>query len=225
MEGPVAFRPREIEPMVMKFLNRMTLIGGALLTFSSVFAACGGDDDDATSTGNATEASPTVKDDGKASDATNNSSPTAKGDGKAADAGPVSGTDKEYVKDICVAFNAYMDGALKAFSSDPSSAGDQAALVKKIGPLLETFAKEVAKAKPPRDVKKYHDELVKQTKDSSEKLKSGKITSLSELGQGVTPPKDLEPAIKARLANAEQDVKECQDGPLAGIGGLFGAGS
>lgn len=66
--------------------------------------------------------------------------------------------------------------------------------------------------------------MIKQLKDTSDKLKSGKITSIAELGQGITPPKGLDSAVKARLAAAEKDVKECKEGQLADIGGLFSAG-
>ena len=195
--------------MFPRITKRTAVVGLAALSLTAVMTllgACGGDDD---STGGG---------------AAKGSSPAAKDDSKVANAGPVSGTDKEYVKDMCVSFNSYMDGVFKVIQSDPSSATDQAAIAKKLGPFLESFAKDVDKAKPPRDVKKYHDELVKQVKDSSEKLKSGKVKSLAELGQGVTPPKDLDPAILTRLSNAEKDVKECSEGQLAGIGGLFSAG-
>lgn len=200
-------------------LVRFVIPGIAALTlaFATMLTGCGGDDDAASDSGG--DAASTAKngDDKKDDD--------KKDDGKTSDAGPVSGTDKEYVKDVCVGFNTYMDSVFKVIQGDPSATSDQAVLVKKLGPLLEAFAKDVSKANPPKDVKKYHDQLVKQVKDSSEKLKSGKVTSLAELSEGVTPPKGLDPSIVARLSSAEKQVKECSEGQLAGIGGLFSAGT
>jgi len=191
-------------------------LGGLLvLSLGAAFASCGGDDDDAPKDSPGASSS---GDKGAKSDATKT------GDTNASDANPgaVTGTDKQYVKDVCVVFNTYMDGVLKSFSADASVAGDEAAIIKKIGPLLEAFGKDVAKAKPPKDVKKYHDELVKTVNDTSGRLKAGKIKSLSELADVNSAQKELPADVKARLANAEKDVKECNEGQLAGIGGLFG---
>ena len=197
--------------------NRLRWLAVALaavvvLSLTALFAACGGDDDSSSGSSSSN---------GK-SDATKTSDST--GDKKTGDANPgaVSGTDKEYVKDVCVVFNTYMEAVFKAISSDPSLSGDSDAIIKKIGPPLEAFGKGVAKARPPKDVKKYHDELVKTVNDTAAKLKSGKIKSLSELGALGTSSTQLDPDVKARLANAEKDVKECNEGQLAGIGGLFG---
>ena len=177
-----------------------------LFGVAALAAACGGDDD----SGNNDSSSPAAKpantqDAGKAADA----------NGSAANP---SGTDKEYVKDVCVAMNTYIDAFTKKFSADPTVLSDQDKMLKAIGPELEAFGKNLEKAKPPRDAAKFHEQMVKAVADLADRLKKGQIKSIQELGQ-FTQGRVDEPtqAVKQRLAAASKDVAECRN-----TGGIFG---
>jgi len=184
-----------------------------LLLLGSVlaFVACGGDDDDGGTALNPNgERTDKDKDDeGAASSDSNDTKDDAK-----TNAG--TGDDKPYAKSLCVSLDAYLAKFLDEAGKDPELLTNQEKTIKVAGPILDDLAKNLSKAKPPKDMAKYHDELVKNVRDVAKKANDGTITSLdqfSDISANVEePPQD----VQDRLSKAARDTPECADSLLGG---------
>jgi hypothetical protein len=151
---------------------------------AALFVACGGDDDSSSS-----------------------------GDSGSAKPSGATGSDEAYVKDICAAA-AKMAKELDKISagptpSDPSKAFE--AVFKSMSGPIDTFAKDFAKAKPPKDLAQWHADTAKQLSALAKALKDGKFDdpALNSLGDSPLPdmPKDAE----ARLDKLAKNVDGCKD--------------
>lgn len=123
-----------------------------------------------------------------------------------------SGSDTDYVKSVCVSFNKYVSDFSAQAAKDPTSLSDPTKAMKIAAPILSDLADSLSKAKPPKDVKSYHDGLVKSIRDVAQKAKDGKINSLDELsgiGDSVGEPSQ---DIQDRLSKAADGVTECNQG-------------
>jgi hypothetical protein len=129
-----------------------------------------------------------------------------------------SGSDADYVKAICVGFNKYIADFTAAIAKDPTNATDPAKAMKASAPMLSDLADAVSKAKPPKDVKSYNDQLVKSMRDAAQQAKDGKITSFDQLGSIGNDVPEPSQAIKDRLSKAASGVSECSSGGFS----LFG---
>lgn len=133
---------------------------------------------------------------------------------------PPREADKTYARQLCTSLDAYLNSFLQEAAKDPGLLTDEAKLLKIAGPAISGLGKDLQKATPPADLKDYHNQLVTKTREVSEKVANGRITSVAEIANvtaGIKPPSK---AIQDRLQAAIGETKECQASFLAG--GLFG---
>lgn len=111
-----------------------------------------------------------------------------------------TGTDDTYVAQICSATIKFSDAIKKVNPADVQSAD---AAAKAITAPLNDYVTSISQANPPKDIKPYHDQIVKAFQDAQAKLK----TDPNAL-QGFTPPKAPQ-AIEDRLTKAATSNKDC----------------
>lgn len=121
-------------------------------------------------------------------------------------AGAGSGSDEAYVAAICKAQARFFESFDKAMS-DPSKLNDPKEAAKLfIGPF-EQLEKDVKAARPPKDVKEYHDQMVKAISGASTQLKDSKdITTLDLESDIKDPPQE----ITDRLQKIAEKNEDCQ---------------
>ena len=115
-----------------------------------------------------------------------------------------TGSDETYVAQICAAslkFNNALEAATKNMKPEDLSSAD--AVAKILAGPFDDYLKALAKATPPKDVKPYHDGVIKAFKDAQEKLKKDP-NALS----GLNPP-DPPQATKDRLDKVAAKNKDC----------------
>jgi ABC-type glycerol-3-phosphate transport system substrate-binding protein len=116
-----------------------------------------------------------------------------------------TGSDEKYVTQLCTGFGDFQDSFFKVLTSLTATSSEkdvQKALEKPIDDLV----KAMERANPPKDVKQYHDDAVKQLQAMQKQIKSGNLDALGD-DEGVfpDPPQD----VQDRLAAAAANVKEC----------------
>jgi hypothetical protein len=114
-----------------------------------------------------------------------------------------NGSDASYVSAVCKAQLKLED----AFStSDPSKVTDAKSAIEMYTKPLDQYVKDMKAANPPKDVKTYHDQLVKAFEDATAKLK--KDSNPAALGDINSP--EPPQAIKDRLTKAATADADCQ---------------
>jgi|GEM_PF-5027480 len=128
---------------------------------------------------------------------------------------PVSEQDTNYASAVCRAFGKYLASFSAAQQADPALFGDQAKLLRVAAPILDTFRKDMDRAKPPKDMENFHDALVERVKTMAQRAKDGSVVSTAELAD-FTKNAPLPPAtVRDRLQEAAGSRPEC-----AGTGGM-----
>ena len=136
---------------------------------------------------------------------------------------PANDLDRAYAKSVCTAIGRYLTSFSAETQKNPQLFADQKQLLAVAAPILDTFDKDLRKAKPPRDVANFHDALVEKVSVMAKKAKSGQVVSTSELGN-ITKGAPLPPdTVRARLAEAANGIPECA--ASGGMDALFGAPS
>jgi hypothetical protein len=127
--------------------------------------------------------------------------------------GSSGGSDSSYVAAICAA-ELKFTASINAVMSDPKTLSDPKALTdptflsSKLGASFDQFAKDFANAKPPSDIKDWHNSTAKQFSDMAAQLKSGK--DMSTLFGATSPAMPDPPAeAQARLAKVAATNKDC----------------
>lgn len=176
-------------------------VGVVLALLSLGLVACGDDDDHG---GGVAGPGST------GSNATKSSGGSSSGGGASA---PGSGSEKAYVADLCKASKDFQT-AMTKLTSDPSKLSDQNAAMKAFAEPFENFANAVSRAKPPSDVKDYHNQVVKALQDVVAKLKKGDPEALNSLGDTAipTPPASL----SDKYDKLAKDNKDCANSGLFG---------
>lgn len=132
-----------------------------------------------------------------------------------------AGSDREYAKAICSAFDRYLTAFGSATRADPQLFADQTKLLRVAAPILDTFNRDLQKANPPKDMANFHSALVEKVGIIAKKAKSGQVISTQELGN-VSKGAPLPPVtVRARLAEAAAGIPECDRS--GGMDALFGA--
>lgn len=134
--------------------------------------------------------------------------------------GAVSEGDRTYAKAVCSAFGKYLNAFSLETKRDPQLFADQKKLLRVAAPILDTFGKDLDKAKAPKDVANFHDALVERVKTMASKAKGGIfITSdeLNDLSEGAPLPPIT---VRERLAEAAANTTECAT--TGGMDALFG---
>ncbi|MEO8540220.1 MAG: hypothetical protein ABI577_10810 [bacterium] len=148
----------------------------------------------------------------------NAGTPTA---GPTPTAAPASDTDRAYAKSVCGAINRYITAFGAETQRDPQLFADQKKLLAVAAPILDSFSKDLQKAKPPKDVANFHNALVDKVGAIAKKAKSGQVVSTQELGN-ITKGAPLPPdTVRTRLAQAAKGIPECDQS--GGMDALFGA--
>ncbi len=132
----------------------------------------------------------------------------------------VSETDRAYARAVCGAFGKYLASFSAETQRDPQLFADQAKLLRIAAPILDTFAKDLDRAKPPKDMANYHDALVERVKVIVKKARDGQVVSTQELSQ-ISKGAPLPPStVRERMAEAANALPECQS--TGGVDALFG---
>ena len=150
------------------------------LAFSLAFVACGGDDDKSSSS-----------------------------DSSGSSANIATGSDTQYVADICKATKKFSDDLDKVMK-DAASLKNPDDIAKKFTGPFEDFSNAFAKAKPPKDLKDWHAQTSKNLKDLVAKLKKGDAATLASAFDSNPigdPPKEAQD----RLQKAAANNKDCKD--------------
>jgi hypothetical protein len=127
-----------------------------------------------------------------------------------------TGSDDQYVGDMCKAFAAYataMDKATKDLGSG-SSVADVSKIMEQMAKPTEQLANDFAKMKPPADLKDWHTGATKSLKDAVSQLKDSKDLSGANAMSDIP---DMPKAADDRLAKLAADNKDCK-----AANGLFG---
>ena len=92
--------------------------------------------------------------------------------------------------------------------------------MKTAAPILDSFAKDLDKAKPPKDMANFHDALVERVKTIATKAKGGMVVTPEELA-GISKGAPLPPGtVRDRLAEAAANIPQCAQS--GGTDALFG---
>ncbi|MFN0093512.1 MAG: hypothetical protein ACKVVT_01880 [Dehalococcoidia bacterium] len=158
---------------------RKHLLGGVAICAiaPALLVACGGDDDD---------------DSG------------GSGGDSASSAG--TGSDEAYVTDFCEATIKFGDELIAVLEDVGTEVDDEAAATKLLAKPLESLVAELRKAKPPKDVKKAHDEIVTKLNGAVKDLKDGK--NAEQVFEALDEPK-LDKDVSDRLNKAAEKVDAC----------------
>lgn len=119
-----------------------------------------------------------------------------------------TGGDEQYVATLCAGWATFAKslGALMPKLVDAESEDATKKVAQEMVAPFETFASDMSKAKPPADVKSYHDQFVKALKSVSGELKNGKVDSAFYTAYLPKPS----PEVKARLDRLAAANQDCQ---------------
>ena len=119
-----------------------------------------------------------------------------------------SGSDEDYVAAICKAGVKFTKDLEKAFT-DTSLLSDEDKAMEKLADIFEDFANDFEDAKPPSDIKEWHEDAAKQLKDGVKQIKDGDMESGIFAGDSPfpEPPED----VADRLSKVAEDNEDCQE--------------
>jgi hypothetical protein len=120
-------------------------------------------------------------------------------------------TDEEYVRDLCIATNDFLDALFEdlfellfAAEFDPEAEEEFAEAA---AGLFRDFADDLSGISTPPDVRQYHDQWVASIERVTQELEAGNIEAFEEFDEDLEFPQEIED----RLAAAAADVPECQE--------------
>lgn len=119
-----------------------------------------------------------------------------------------TGSDEKFVSDICKAGANFSESITKLLS-DPSKLSDESAAAKAMAEPMSDFANAFAKAKPPKDLKEWHDDASDKLKEAADALKKGDMNAdiFTQDEPFPDPPKDA----ADRLSKIADGNKDCQE--------------
>lgn len=118
-----------------------------------------------------------------------------------------TGSDEAYVASICKA-QLKFSTSFKKVMSDPSKFNDPEEVAKIFSAPMDQLVKDMKAAKPPKDAKEYHDQVVKSISDVSAQLKKSKdITSLDLSDDKGEPPAEIAGRLQ-KIADNNEDCKK-----------------
>jgi len=131
------------------------------------------------------------------------------GDDSSTSSGGSSGTgsDNQYVSALCKSMLTFQD-SLTSATKDPSKLTDPTAIAKAFTAPFEQLLKDLKAAKPPKDVKDYHDKVVAEFSKATDALKKGgDLSALSNMGDLPNPPKEVSDRLQ-KVADKNADCKK-----------------
>ncbi len=118
-----------------------------------------------------------------------------------------TGSDEKFVADICKA-GAQFSKDLEKASANLGNASDPKKAAEALADPFEDFAKAFDKAKPPKDLKDWHDQASKKLNEAVAALKKGDLESDIFTGEPFPdPPKEA----SDRLTKIAENNKDCKD--------------
>lgn len=115
-----------------------------------------------------------------------------------------TGTDEAYVSSVCKAMLKFSD-SLNAM--DPTKLKSEDDAIKAITGPFDQLLKDLKAAKPPKDVKSYHDEVVATFQKANDQIKKNKdMSALTDAETPEPPPA----AIKDRLQKIADKNADCK---------------
>lgn len=118
-----------------------------------------------------------------------------------------TGSDEQYVGAICSALLTFQDDLAKVVAGAKGDETDEEA-AKLIVEPLEKYLSNLKKAKPPADVKEYHNDVVAKTTDAVKKIKEDKnLDAFNEIQDSKEPPQKIKDRLNAAAEKNEDCVK------------------
>ena len=170
----------------------------ALLVALALFAACGGGDDD------------DDDDAGPGGDSgSSNSSDSTKTSNSSGDSGPggsPSGSEEKYVGSICKATLNFTKALEKI---NPADFADEDKVFEVLEEPYEDFVNDLEDAKPPKEMKEYHEQALKQLKAGLKAIKDKDQTAIEAAFSADFPEPPAN--VEARMQKAAADNKDCTE--------------
>jgi len=118
-----------------------------------------------------------------------------------------TGSDEDYVADICDAMLGFQED-LEDLFKDPSKLADEEDAAKALAEPLSDLAGAFKKMKPPSDLKDWHKDASDALSEAADELKDGNLEAdiLTQDQPFPDPPKDA----ADRLAKIAEDNEDCQ---------------
>lgn len=120
--------------------------------------------------------------------------------------GGESSSDEKYVRDICSAMAQFQED-VDDILSDPKLLADENKLVSALSDAFRKVTDGLAKARAPRDVRDYHESLVKEFRRVSDEIADG---NLNALFANESPVEELPQEVQERLRLVARSVDECR---------------
>jgi hypothetical protein len=121
--------------------------------------------------------------------------------------GSSGGNDKDFVTDLCHAATDLRGGIQQAIK-EGSTSTDANKTVDLISAPIDQFVKDFADARPPKDLKEWHDGASQQLQQTAQNFKQqNTLAALTDFGHSPVP--DPPAAAKARLEDVAKSVPDC----------------
>ncbi len=130
---------------------------------------------------------------------------SASGDVKASDVKP-TGSDEKYVASLCKATLEFTETLQKI---DPAAVSDESKIYDVLEKPYESFVNAVEDANPPKDLKDYHVEALRQLKVGLKAIKDKDQNAIEAIGDADFP--DVPDSVQDRMDKAAKDNKDCQE--------------
>ncbi|MCC7364500.1 MAG: hypothetical protein IT303_09005 [Dehalococcoidia bacterium] len=131
-----------------------------------------------------------------------------------------TGSDEEYVADICKGMNDFMEDFGAAFEDLDLESTNEDDMIDAFVKPFESLANAFEDAKPPSDLKDWHSDAVDALNDMVKAMKDGDAGALENDALGDIP--DMPEDVAERLGKIAEDNEDCQASEELG-GGFFGA--
>jgi len=121
--------------------------------------------------------------------------------------GTASGNDKDYVAAICKAQLGFFEDLEKAVKE---STGDEteAQVVEILAPALDRWVAAIRNARPPADVRDYHNEVVRVAADAVNRIKQTRSVDALDTLDSIP---DAPAAVRDRLNAVAKENADCRE--------------
>lgn len=118
-----------------------------------------------------------------------------------------TGSDEQYVASVCKAMAKFSD-SLTAATKDPSKLSNPDDAVKVFQGPFDQLIKDMKAAKPPKDVKEWHDKAVAIFQKATDDLKKNKdLSAITDAETPPSPPKAVQDRLQ-KIADKNPDCKK-----------------
>lgn len=121
-----------------------------------------------------------------------------------------TGSDQQFVAAVCKAYKSF-NTELTRVLQDTGNIKSPEDLTKRYAGPFDTLARAFAKAKPPKDLKDWHEGAAKQLADVAARLQKGNLDAAAGLGANPIPSLPASAGAAERLNSVVGTTKECKD--------------